>query len=328
MARPVTTFGPSELASKLEELSELASQIFRCSVELRTRLQSDPLADNASACTLLHVALLNAQGCLSLLQSVNPAPISSYVVPSPDVHPVDFPCSPTSPFVPPVVCSPRSLTPNSIVSCTFFFFTHQSRLLIGPLLAVPTDLSLLSWSSQPATQRWPHQSISPSFKTVIESPTLPSPGGRSANDYSPSPPFINLSRTRHDITIAKLVDEENLVPGTRGGVNRPSRPAAMAQTIPPLQMSFVDVTPRSAMSRVIRSSPRSPPISPASDHRPRTTGEAGEAPRRSRRKAGPLTVPEATGRRVTRSIIKREATDDLEMEARSPKRARSAHPDS
>lgn len=311
MTEEVTPLDSSELASQLEELSELASQIAHRSKALRTVFQSDPLASSASACVLLHVALSNAQGCLSLLQSMNQAPTPPpYVVLSPGDHPINSPCSPTPTFT----------------------------ATISPLPAVLAGISLPSWSSPPATQRWPLPPIPPfPPKAEPEPITYPYPGGRSVNEYSPLPPLFN--RTRHGVSIAELVDEENTSPGTRGGVNRPSRSAATsvvvptAHTYPPLSLSIVDVTPRSAVgpecpaqSRVIplRSPPRSPPISPASNDRRRTASEVGKIPRRSKRKAASMTEFETTGQRVTRSITNRKAAKDSELETRPSKRAKSA----
>lgn len=95
MTQPVTALGSPELASKLEELSGVALQIAHCFNELRAMLPSDLLTNSASACALFHVAISNAHGCLSLLQSVNQAPIPPpYVVPSSDDHLIDFPVAP------------------------------------------------------------------------------------------------------------------------------------------------------------------------------------------------------------------------------------------
>ena len=76
MSQPVTTPSSFELASKLEELSGLASQIVRLSNELRAVSPRDFPADSASVCALLPAALSNAQSCLSILQFINQAPIS------------------------------------------------------------------------------------------------------------------------------------------------------------------------------------------------------------------------------------------------------------
>jgi hypothetical protein len=70
MTQPVTTPDSVELASKLEELSGLASQIVRCSDELQTVSQSDSPGNSASVCGLLPVALSTAQNCLSVLQYI------------------------------------------------------------------------------------------------------------------------------------------------------------------------------------------------------------------------------------------------------------------
>lgn len=84
MAQPVTALGSFELASKLEELSGLASQIVRYSDELQTVSQGDFSGNSASVCALLPVALSSARICLTTLQAViNQTPISPpYVLPS------------------------------------------------------------------------------------------------------------------------------------------------------------------------------------------------------------------------------------------------------
>jgi len=76
MSQPVTTPGSSELVSKLEELSRLASQIVRFSDELQAVSKSDFLVGGASVCALLPFALSNAQSCLSLLQLISQTPVS------------------------------------------------------------------------------------------------------------------------------------------------------------------------------------------------------------------------------------------------------------
>lgn len=70
MTQPVTALGSVELASKLEELSGLASQVVRYSDELQTVSQSDFSGISASACALLPVAFSSAQNCLSVLQFI------------------------------------------------------------------------------------------------------------------------------------------------------------------------------------------------------------------------------------------------------------------
>jgi hypothetical protein len=76
MPELVTGPGSFELASKFEELSGLASQIVRFSEELQAVSQGEFLANSASVCALLPVALSNAQSCLSLLQFIGQTPIS------------------------------------------------------------------------------------------------------------------------------------------------------------------------------------------------------------------------------------------------------------
>lgn len=340
MTQPVTALD-SELASKLEELSGLASQIAHCSRELRSTLESDLLSDSAGACALLHAALSNAQDCLSLLQSITPAPVP-YVVTSSDGHLIDFPRSPTSPLVPPTEHSSRSPTPVPEDACKSFSYpsTTSANTHDLPALAFLTDQSLPSWPSTPATQRWPHPSISlVSAEAVFEPPTQSPPGGRSVNEYSPLPPLFNPPpRTRHAVSIAELVDEENSPPGTRGGVNRPSRPATthvnvrMTLPYPPLSICIVDVTPRcirepecpggSGVTSPLLSLSRSPP---ASDRYQRcTTSEVGKFAHRSKRKTVSVTASETTHQRITRSVAaKRKATKEFEMENRPSKRAKS-----
>ena len=82
MSQLVTIPNSFELASKLEELSGLASQIVRFSDELRAVSPSDLLEDSASVCALLPVALLNAQSCLSILQLINQTSVSHPYGPS------------------------------------------------------------------------------------------------------------------------------------------------------------------------------------------------------------------------------------------------------
>lgn len=71
MTQLVTTPNPVELASTLEELSGLASQIVRYSHELQTVSQCDSFGNGTNVChALLPVALSSAQNCLSILQFV------------------------------------------------------------------------------------------------------------------------------------------------------------------------------------------------------------------------------------------------------------------
>ena len=70
MTQPVTTPGSVELAYKLEELSGLASQIVRCSDELRAVSQGDFPGDSAAVFALLPVALSSAHNCLSVLEFI------------------------------------------------------------------------------------------------------------------------------------------------------------------------------------------------------------------------------------------------------------------
>lgn len=70
MTQPVTTPGSVELASKLEELSGLASRIVRCSDKLRAVSQGDFPGDSAAVFALLPVALSSAQNCLSVLEFI------------------------------------------------------------------------------------------------------------------------------------------------------------------------------------------------------------------------------------------------------------------
>ena len=196
------------------------------------------------------------------------------------------------------------------------FPTRLSRLstvVICPLPAL-TNLSPPSWRSPPATQRWPYPPIfSLSSEVIFKPPTHASPGDRSANECSPSPPLFNQPQTRRGVSIAELVDEENSSPGTRGGTNHPSRPAAMHVNVPTaciypmLSISIVDVTP--------------PPT-----RGPEGPEASGVVPRRPKRKTESLTTSEATGQRVTRSITKRKATKEPEIEATPSKRAKFVHP--
>ena len=75
MSQPVTTSVSSELASQLEELSGLASQIYRLSNELQRVTQSDSLVSGTSVCAPLSLALSNARSCLANLQLVSQTPI-------------------------------------------------------------------------------------------------------------------------------------------------------------------------------------------------------------------------------------------------------------
>ena len=75
MSQPVTTPNSSELASQLEELSGLASQIVRFSNGLRAAFQSDIPMDGASVWAPLSPALSNARSCLSHLQRINQTPV-------------------------------------------------------------------------------------------------------------------------------------------------------------------------------------------------------------------------------------------------------------
>ena len=163
--------------------------------------------------------------------------------------------------------------------------------------------------------------------------------------------------TRHGVTIAELVDEENSSPDTRGGIN-PSRSAATcvnmssAHYYPPLTISVVDVTPRSMESEMLEASGMSqvkflrspsssypetpeyftvqvpessqgPPVSPASS---RTARQGGKTPRRSKPKGSPLTTPEVPEGRVTRSRIKRKAAEDPGVGTRPSKRVKIGLP--
>lgn len=81
MAQPVTAFSPPMLASKLDELSELASRFVNVSDELRMMLHSH-LADGESSWKPSNAALSNTtQDRPSLLQPTSQATIPpSYVV--------------------------------------------------------------------------------------------------------------------------------------------------------------------------------------------------------------------------------------------------------
>lgn len=224
MTQLVTPLNSLELAPKLEELSKLASQIACRSDELRSMLQRDPFGKSASACALLHVALSNAQGCLSLLQSVNKAPI----------HPPPLPPS----------------------------------------------------------------------KSPVHGPS--------------SPLFSSPTPTRHSVTIAELVDEEDSSPGTRGGVGA-SRPLTTHVRIcpvgsyPPLRIAVVDV---------------SPPVPRVTNHGQSTPSVDEKVPRRSNRKVAPVAAPEVPGKDVKNRgrRAKRNATKDHGVDPRPSKRAKIGFP--
>ena len=119
MSQPVATPDSFESASKLEELAGLVSQIVRFSNELQAVSQCDFLADSASVCALLPVALSNAQSCLSLLQFIvqfiGQTPISSPYH-SPSFNP-PLPCSPPPPFVSPALNPPtHSPVPTHVIA--------------------------------------------------------------------------------------------------------------------------------------------------------------------------------------------------------------------
>ncbi|KAF9788402.1 hypothetical protein BJ322DRAFT_630825 [Thelephora terrestris] len=321
MTQPVTTLSSSELASELEELSSLGSRIARTSYELRTMLQSDPSDHSASTCALLRVALSNAQGCLSLLQSMVQAPVHS-------------PSSP--PHSPPVISPYYSLTPAPVPTDPLFVPRSSRPVMIGtPHLP---DISLdISFPSRPT----PIQStpLLPTRTTLESSQSIP--GVRSASEHSPSSPRLsNQSPTRHGMSIAELVDEENSSPGTRGGVNHSSylvaarRNLPATQNYPLLTISIVDATPHSTRSpggpdvlgsRPLRSPPRSPWMSPANNCL-RTTSEGGRALRRSTRRGVPPTAPESPDQRMTRSRTKRKATGEFEVANGPSKRTKTSSP--
>lgn len=198
---------------------------------------------------------------------------------------------------------------------------------IAHLPEMSLDISFPSQYNAPATQRWPIPST-PLLPTraISEHPTCSIPGGRSANERSPlSPRFLSRSPVRHGVPIAELVDEEDSSPGTRGGVNPPYRPVAThvnmsaAQNYPLITISIVDVTPRPTRGsggpeapgiRSSRSSTRSPLVSPGGGNRLHTAGGGGKTPRRSTLRGVLLTAPEVPNQRVTRSSVKRKATED------------------
>ena len=129
MTQLVTAPGSVELASKLEELSGLASQIVRCSDKLQTVSQSDFSGNSASVCTLLPVVLSSAQNCLSVLQfiigqtSISPLYVLCYRT----FHLLtDFSYSPPSP---PALGPPaHSSIPTSIPTSTFFLPSSVASL--------------------------------------------------------------------------------------------------------------------------------------------------------------------------------------------------------
>jgi hypothetical protein len=143
------------------------------------------------------------------------------------------------------------------------------------------------------------------------------------NEYSPFPPLLHRPRTRHDISIAELVDEENSSSDTRGGVNHISRTAvtranvSTAHTYPQLSICTV------VALVVLPNRPQNPSTPPVVNPLSRPTCGARKTPRRSKRKAVSLTASEDSGQPATRSGIKRKATKDSETEIGSSKRAKS-----
>lgn len=320
MTQPVTVLSSFALAPQLEELSALASRITHHSDELRATLQSGSLANTANACALLHVALSNAQGCLSLLQSINQAPINpSYVD-----HPQTAAFTEFSRSVPssskPSILGLRS--PTTLVATDISPLPHPAyppKGMTGTRLPdTPLDLSspLHPHPNMSATQMWPVPSTS--------SPHIhPAPGGHSTNGYSPDPLPLHQTTTRRGVTIGELVDEEDLFPDTRGGVN-PFRPPAWdmppraAINYPPLSIVIIDVTPRPTGGPETTQASADAPLKPSSQgpstptpHQGRAAHQGGKAPRSRGRKTVPQVAPEVPEKRVTRSGIKRGAPTEF-----------------
>lgn len=237
----------------------------------------------------------------------------------------------------------QSRTDSSVVDPRFST-PEPTPLVIGTsrLPANSLDLPFPFLLTTPATRMWPILPPPPSpVRATLEPSTHQTPGGCSVG-----------VPTRHGVTIAELVDEENSSPDTRGGIN-PSRSAATCVNMssahgnPPLTISVVDVTPRSIESEILEASgvsqtkfirspssypetpeyftvqvpepSRGPLVSPASSH---TARKGGKTPRRSKPKGSPLTTPEVPEGRVTRSRIKKKAAEDPGVETRPSKRVK------
>lgn len=164
-----------------------------------------------------------------------------------------------------------------------------------------------------------------------------------------------MTPTRHGISIAELVDEEDSSPGTRGGTNASRSPGTSGNmswaSYPPLSIHFYDATPQDrpetpgvSQPESLRSSspappetpelpiahapdpPHSPPVPPASRNNRHASGEGVKSPHRSKRKAASPATPEIPEGRMTRSSAKRKVVENSEMRTELSKRAKTGSP--